>query len=45
MDDDTPEVLQKRVMTEAEWYIMPEAINLFCNDKLEVIDNKVIIKK
>lgn len=45
MDDDTPEVLQKRVMTEAEWHIMPEAINLFCNDKLEVIDNKVIIKK
>lgn len=45
MDDDTPEVLQKRVMTEAEWHIMPEAINLFCNDKLEVIDNKIIIKK
>lgn len=45
MDDDTPEVLQKRVMTEAEWHIMPEAISLFCNDKLEVIDNKVIIKK
>lgn len=45
VDDDTPEVLQKRVMTEAEWHIMPEAVNLFCNDKLEVIDNKVIIKK
>ncbi len=45
MDGDTPEILQKRVMTEAEWHIMPEAINLFCNDKLEVADNKVIIKK
>lgn len=45
MDSDTPEILQKRVMTEAEWHIMPEAINLFCNDKLEVADNKVIIKK
>ncbi len=45
MDGDTPEILQKRVMTEAEWHIMPEAINLFCNDKLEVADNRVIIKK
>ena len=45
MDSDTPEILQKRVMTEAEWHIMPEAINLFCNDKLEVANNKVIIKK
>lgn len=44
MDGDTPEVLQKRVMEEAEWIILPEAIDLIANDKLEIIDNKVRIK-
>lgn len=33
-DGDTPEILQKRVMEQAEWIILPEAVNLFCNDKL-----------
>lgn len=42
--DDTPESLQKRIMEEAEWRILPEAVKLFCQDKLEVKDNKVIIK-
>lgn len=42
---DTPETLQKRVMEEAEWNILPQAINLFCNDKLEVVENKVNIKE
>ncbi|MBQ8503169.1 MAG: phosphoribosylglycinamide formyltransferase [Clostridia bacterium] len=32
--DDTPETLQKRVMTEAEWKILPEAVSLFCEGKL-----------
>lgn len=40
---DTPEVLQKRVMEEAEWKILPQAVSLFCDDKIEVIDNKTII--
>lgn len=40
---DTPEVLQKRVMKEAEWKILPQAVSLFCDDKIEVIDNKTII--
>ncbi len=31
-DGDTPEILQKRVMEEAEWKILPEAINKICND-------------
>jgi len=42
---DTPEVLQRRVMEEAEWVIMPEAINLIANDKIEVIDGIVKIKE
>lgn len=42
-DDDTPEVLQKRIMEMAEWKILPEAVRLFCEDKLTVKDNKVYI--
>lgn len=40
-DDDTPEVLQRRVMEEAEWKIFPEAIRLFADGKLRVEGNKV----
>ena len=40
---DTPEVLQKRIMVEAEWEILPEAVRLFCFDKITVKDNKVYI--
>lgn len=42
-EDDTPETLQKRVMTEAEWKILPEAVSLFCQDRLTVENNKVYI--
>ncbi len=31
---DTPEILQKRVMEEAEWKILPQAIQLYCEDKI-----------
>jgi phosphoribosylglycinamide formyltransferase-1 len=44
-ENDTPSQLQERVMVQAEWKILPEAINLFCNDKLAVKDNKVNIIK
>lgn len=40
-NDDTPETLQKRVMQEAEWEILPQAVSLFCEDKLEVRDDRV----
>ena len=42
-EGDTPEILQKRVMVEAEWNILPEAVSLFCQDRLEVKNNKVYI--
>ncbi len=32
--DDTPETLQKRVMEEAEWKILPQAVELICSDKI-----------
>ena len=38
---DTPEVLQRRVMEEAEWKILPKAINLIANDKVKVVDGRV----
>ena len=43
--DDTPEVLQKRVMEQAEWQILPQAVNLFCNGQLEVREKTVFIKQ
>jgi len=41
---DTPEVLQRRVMEQAEWKILPRAIDLIANGKVEVVNNKVVIK-
>ncbi len=41
--DDTPKTLQLRIMEEAEWKILPKAIDLIANDKVEVIDGKVYI--
>ena len=41
---DTPEVLQRRIMEEAEWKILPEAVRLFCEDKITVENDKVYIK-
>lgn len=40
-DDDTPKVLQQRVMEQAEWIIMPKAIDDIANDRIEVADGKV----
>ena len=44
-DDDTPEILQKRVMEQAEWVIMPRAIDLIANDRLVIADGVVKQKK
>ena len=35
-EDDTPESLQLRIMQEAEWKLLPEAVSLFCQDRLSV---------
>ena len=43
-EGDTPETLQKRIMEEAEWKILPEAVKLFCEDRITVEENKVFIK-
>lgn len=41
---DTPKVLQQRVMEQAEWQIMPQAINLIANGKICVQDGKVVFR-
>ena len=43
-DGDTPEILQKRVMEQAEWQILPQAIQLIAGGKIEVKDGKVTRK-
>ncbi len=40
---DTPEILQRRVMEQAEWIIMPKAIDLIANGHIKVVDNLVQI--
>lgn len=40
---DTPEILQKRVMEQAEWKILPKAVSLFCEDKICVENGRAFI--
>ena len=41
---DTPETLQRRIMEQAEWKILPEAVSLFCQDRIEIVDGKTYVK-
>ena len=41
--DDTPETLQKRIMEQCEWKLLPQAVNLFCQDRLRVEGRQVRI--
>lgn len=43
MQGDTPEVLQRRIMEQAEWVILPKTIDLIANGKISVEDNVVYI--
>ena len=40
--DDTPEILQKRVMAQAEHILLPRAVSLFCEGKLSVSDSGIV---
>ena len=42
---DTAEVLQRRVMEQAEWVILPKAIDLIANDKVKIVDGKAIVEE
>ena len=45
MDGDTPAVLQRRVMEEAEWILLPEAVELFAHGKITVKDGRAVVTK
>lgn len=45
LEGDTPETLQRRIMEEAEWKILPKAAQLFCDDKITVENGKTIIRE
>ena len=45
MEGDTPEILQRRVMEEAEWILLPEAVDVIANGRVEIKDNKCRILK
>ena len=44
-DGDTPEILQRRVMEQAEWIILPQAIDDIANGRLTIVDGHVRRKK
>ena len=44
LDDDTPETLQRRIMEQVEWKILPQAVKLLCEDKIVIKDGKTFIK-
>ena len=41
---DTPKILQQRVMEQAEWILLPEAIDLIANGRVVVVDGKAVIR-
>lgn len=44
MNGDTPEILQRRVMEQAEWKLLPKAVSLFCEDRITIKDGKAYIE-
>lgn len=44
LSSDTPESLQKRVMEECEWVILPKTIEKLCQNKIKMINGKVIVE-
>ena len=42
---DTPEVLQKRIMENVEWKLLPKAVSLFCQDRIEIADGKAYVRE
>lgn len=40
---DTPEILQRRIMENVEWKLLPKAVSLFCEDRIEIKDGKAYV--
>jgi phosphoribosylglycinamide formyltransferase-1 len=45
LNGDTPELLQKRIMEQAEWKILPKAVSLFCSGKISIEDGKAVVEE
>ena len=45
LNDDTPEILQKRIMENVEWKLLPKAVSLFCEDKIEIVNGKAYVRE
>jgi len=43
--DDSPETLARRILEEAEWKLLSQAVSLYCGNKLKIHGNRVIIEK
>ena len=44
LSDDTPQTLQKRIMEQAEWKILPQAVRLFCDEKIKIVDGRAVVE-
>ena len=42
--DDTPDTLSRRILEEAQWRLLPKAVKLFCENRLEIHGDTVVIK-
>ena len=42
---DTPEILQRRIMENVEWKLLPKAVSLFCEDRISIRDGKAFVEE
>lgn len=42
-NNDTPEILQRRIMENVEWKLLPKAVSLFCEDRISIVDGKAYV--
>ena len=45
LNDDTPETLQRRIMENVEWKLLPRAVSLFCEDRISIKDGKAFVEE
>lgn len=43
--DDTPQTLQRRIMENVEWELLPKAVSLFCQDKIDIVDGRAYVRE
>lgn len=43
--DDTPQTLQRRIMENIEWKLLPKAVSLFCQDKIDIVDGRAYVRE